>query len=689
MGQVTESGTVVFKPRARLLHLIGAELISDDVVAVTELVKNASDADASTVTMTFEEVTEDEGMIEVSDDGCGMDLDTLLHRWMEPASSAKADPQRQRTPSGRRVLGEKGVGRFAVDRLGAKLELISRCPDSDTELRAVFDWDRFRNEEVYLSDVENFWEVRPARTIEKHGTVLRITGLRRRWNERMFRRLSMRLSRLISPSVGDLEFNIVIDSDEFPDYSGALRQDLLERSPYRIEATFNGRHEVRVSLDGGEPVSHLWNGRGRLTCGPVKVSIYAFDLETQALSSIGPRVEVRAWLREWSGISIYRDGFRVWPYGEPHDDWLRLDQRRVNNPVVRLSNNQVVGFIDIAADNNPELRDQTNREGLDHNRAFDDLRRLMVYVLRVLEAKRQSRRRLLPRREVWKSDVPSQAEALLTGLDVLINRAPPELERQALLLRNSLKENLEREAIRQRQMLMVYSALASLGQASITLSEDLSPLFGELSSEITDLRAKLRGPGSRESRDRMKRIERNVESINRRMEMIAPMKPATRRRKRTIDVPGETSAFRELMLPLLDGHGVEMRVHTTPGEIIRAEVQPDVYQRVLHILMSNSLDWLREKKKALIRVRVSATATMCKILFSDTGPGIAAEHAEAVFEPQVTFKEEGNGMGLPLARDMITRQGGTIEVLKDRRRRGANILLTLPRKRSRATVRRG
>ncbi len=80
-----------------------------------------------------------------------------------------------------------------------------------------------------------------------------------------------------------------------------------------------------------------------------------------------------SWLREWSGISVYRDAFRVLPYGEPDDVWLRLDQRRVNNSVVRLSNNQVCGFVEISGDTNPDLKDQTNRGGLIQNRAFEDL----------------------------------------------------------------------------------------------------------------------------------------------------------------------------------------------------------------------------------------------------------------------------------------------------------------------------
>ena len=136
-----------------------------------------------------------------------------------------------------------------------------------------------------------------------------------------------------------------------------------------------------------------WNGQGELRCGPVRVRLFAFDLEGEAIARIGPRLEVRAWLREWTGITIYRDGFRVLPYGEPHDDWLRLDRRRVNNPVERLSNNQVIGFIDISRDRNPELLDQTNREGLIHNKAMEDLRSLAIFVLQLLESQRQSVRR--------------------------------------------------------------------------------------------------------------------------------------------------------------------------------------------------------------------------------------------------------------------------------------------------------
>ena len=126
MNQEPRSGVVEFRPRARLLKLIGSELISDDVLAVTELVKNAHDADASTVVVEFKGVTSAAGEIVVRDDGSGMDLDTLLGHWMQPAATSKAKPSSRFTRTGRRMLGEKGVGRFAADKLGGQLELISR-----------------------------------------------------------------------------------------------------------------------------------------------------------------------------------------------------------------------------------------------------------------------------------------------------------------------------------------------------------------------------------------------------------------------------------------------------------------------------------------------------------------------------------------------------------------------------------
>ena len=481
--------------------MIGEELISDEVVALGELVKNSHDADAASVTVTFSGVTGPGGTLEVRDDGSGMDVATLLGKWMEPAASTKVGKGRQVTPKGRRVLGEKGVGRFAADKLARMLEIVSRGPRRADEVRALVDWDLYDNGSLLLSEVQNRWEVRPAREVDPHGTLLRMTGLRAVWSERMFRRLSIRLARLLSPFRPDDPFVIRIESDEFPHYAGELRGDFLDRAPYRVEAAFDGQQGIALSLNGRPAVGQRWNGQGDLTCGPVGVRLYVFDLDGEAVARVGPRMETRAWLREWTGVSIYRDGFRVWPYGEPHDDWLRLDQRRVNSPVEHLSNNQVIGFIDIGRDRNPELKDQTNREGLIHNQPFEDLRRLVYFVLQAVEAERQSIRHPA-RRATGGVVVPAVAGASVADeLERLATQAGGDVGRELRELRRRLDEQTRHEQARAAAGAGRVLGLAAIGQMAAGMLPLLPIATQRMQAELERLRVTLAGLKMPDARD--------------------------------------------------------------------------------------------------------------------------------------------------------------------------------------------
>jgi signal transduction histidine kinase len=680
------SGVVAFQPRARLLKLIGSELISDEVLAVTELVKNAHDADAANVVVDFRAVTSSEGEIVVRDDGFGMSLDTLLGHWMQPAATSKAHPSSRFTPSGRRMLGEKGVGRFATDKLGRHLELISRGKGLQDEVLARFDWDAFDNDQLLMSEVQNRWEVRPPQALAKHGTVLRIGGLRAMWNERMFRRLSTRLCRLRSPFRELKSFSIRIESDEFPEYAGELRNEILDRAPYRIEASFDGNQTVELYLNGKASAQQLWNGTSDLRCGPVKIRLFGFDLETDAVAKVGPRAEVRAWLREWSGISVYRDGFRVWPYGEPHDDWLRLDQRRVNNPVVRFSNNQIVGFVEISRDGNPELVDQTNREGLIHNRAYEDLRRLLYFVLQILEADRQTVRH--PSKGV-SSSARSQGEtqdSVPAALERMAKRTDPKTRAELLKLAVRAREHAARQDATYRRSLDGYADLAALGQAAIGLSRSLNPQLDTLRDIAGRIRDGKLSSNKKSMRSCMDVLDRTIAIMCDRIAMVGPMETNAKHRRRALDVVSEIAIFSELMEPVLRAAAVDIELVANPSDVTRVEMRPETFHRLLHILITNSLDWLHGIREPRIRVAARTVDQNCEIIFADNGPGIGPGIAERVFEPMFSGKEGGQGMGLTIARSLVQAHGGQIAVLTDGRRRGANIKILLPRKRSRATV---
>jgi hypothetical protein len=148
----------MLRPRARILRTFGDELSSNETVAVIELVKNAYDADATQVLVRFQGPLEiGQGRVEVMNNGQGMSLETMQTTWMEPATLFRKRQQRSEK-YGRRVLGEKGIGRFAASRLANKLEVVTRRTGEDRETRALFDWSQFDDEQKYLDQVEVLWE---------------------------------------------------------------------------------------------------------------------------------------------------------------------------------------------------------------------------------------------------------------------------------------------------------------------------------------------------------------------------------------------------------------------------------------------------------------------------------------------------------------------------------------------------
>ena len=172
-NMVSNSDGKAFRPRARILRTLGEELISNETVAVIELVKNAYDADAGYVLIRFEEsLSEGEGVLSIEDNGHGMTLQVVQDAWMEPATNLKKKTKTSKFLS-RRLLGEKGVGRFAAARLADELELYTRALGSDAESFTYFDWSQFDNEEIYLDEVLILTETSEPLKLVKNRSILK------------------------------------------------------------------------------------------------------------------------------------------------------------------------------------------------------------------------------------------------------------------------------------------------------------------------------------------------------------------------------------------------------------------------------------------------------------------------------------------------------------------------------------
>ena len=214
-----------FKPRAQILLQLGEQLIKNENIAILELVKNSYDADAKKVVVNMHSVdSKDSGYIEIKDDGCGMSIDIIKNIWMEPGNSHKKSvvERKARSEMGRLPIGEKGIGRFGVHKLGKVIELVSKM-EGKQEVALNIDWRIFENAE-YLSDVNINIQERKAEIFKegKTGTYIRIRNLSTNWTRGMLRNLHRSLTALNSPFNSNQSFKVILKTDRLEWLEGLI-----------------------------------------------------------------------------------------------------------------------------------------------------------------------------------------------------------------------------------------------------------------------------------------------------------------------------------------------------------------------------------------------------------------------------------------------------------------------------------
>lgn len=412
-----------------LIHL-GRDSIKDHTTALIELVKNSYDADAHKVDV---EILSKGNLIRVSDNGFGMTKDQLLNNWLRIGFSNKR--QSKVSELGRRKTGEKGIGRISTDRLGAKLELISKT-ESDGLVGLRVDWDEFDTEGKDVADI-NVELINPAK-IEipltdgqesKSGTEIRITNLRQPWTTDNIEGLYYELSALTPPFNQMSDFGINLSNDVSDEFSKPVDSKYYTAAEIEVTTIFDGTNEVFYSIkdkyskntivetiDLRQFASKTTKGSNDnrdeldfsakeslppiLNCGPVEVKLMFFVREGASVANLDFRLsDLREFLDNNAGVKVYRDQIAVKPYGFPKAqmgyDWLALAQRKARNPAgisradeYAVTPNQIVGAVFISRDNNMLLTDSAAREGLVESEGFYDMKEFVYASLRLLEAHR-------------------------------------------------------------------------------------------------------------------------------------------------------------------------------------------------------------------------------------------------------------------------------------------------------------
>lgn len=696
-----------FRPRARIIRTIGDQLISGPEAAVIELVKNAYDADATFVSIRMTPaVGGASGRITVEDNGHGMTLSDIQEKWMEPATSSKA--VERRSPGRQRLMmGSKGIGRFAAAKLGGKLLLRSVSDRTGDRLAIIvgeIDWSVFDGD-TYLADVAI--DFATEATDDPTGTELEIRELGELWSRDKLERLLLELRRLISPidaAIADDEFRIFLDLSAFtPETSGFNGVTLVEGTggqdepdgsqfaPHQVRpypllkecdyevigafdsaGAFTGTMEIRRAGQQPEPMElKVELLPGEESCGPVGVRFLIFDREAEAMKTNMARAgmgnltaaQARSILDNVTGVAVYRDGFRVRPYGDPENDWLTLDTRRVNNPSLRIGHNQIAGYLTLEGQSSGSLIEKSSREGFENNGAY---RRLQHLVGRLLAE------RVEPRRQTFREKAGLSRTRATTFDEVRKLAELRQLRKFADTLGQAEKEEanslIDSEASKLAERIAaledrhrILEARSSLGAILaevlhegeppvgyiVTTSRRLLRLWQEIRSNSEDA-----AEAAEEFPKKLAYMRDNGEILSNLFDALTPLAGGRRSTPPIPFYPTEPVAKAADVF----AHSVSITVHGGPGAP-KVIGYPDDLLTAMTNLLKNASHWLSQSGTSDPRVdiRFSATANKVRIDVDDNGPGVPSEFVERIFDAGFTLKEGGTGLGLNIAQEALAR----------------------------------
>ncbi|MER9977746.1 ATP-binding protein [Mesorhizobium sp. M0085] len=639
--------------------------------------------------------------ITVRDTGDGMNERVLRDAFLTIGTPYRLRERRRRGAQRdtRAPLGEKGVGRLSAMRLGSMLEVTTGTLADETWNRLRIDWNRFALEDdTLVGDVPVEPFKGTAKEGDEKGTTLVISGLEADWTKEKLERIAVqefsRISDPFLPKSRTFPLNIKFNGEEIKMRrlsselfkhahgvcSGKLR--LINGVP-RFEAGFEyrlygerssfekGPDELRDAITESVPPSAL------RTLGEIDFRFYWFNRQLlKAIDGIGTVTDVRKLVNSWSGgLMIYRDGFRVNPYGGPGDDWLALNRQAFRSSGYLLNSDQIIGRIQISSDGNPKLVDQTNREGLRDNFEFQALKNLLHQFITV-DLKRYIDRindeysglKSIDFKAVDKN-VASYERRVEENIANLKKEFPGQLD-TLVRIQDSFRSmrhayTQARDTVqRSEEHVQRLMDLAGVGLLVEVVAHELARATKHTLDLVTSARRRV---GDTTLERTFNSVEGQLTTIERRLRVLDPLSVSGRQRKTSFDL---VEVIRDVFVGReedLSRAEISWSIDA-PSRVQITAVKGMLYQTIEN-LVSNSMHWLsraREESpglKAKIRVEVSPEHGG-SFRFTDNGPGISATLAEAVFEAFFTTRgESGRGLGLYIARTNARHHGGDIRLV--------------------------
>lgn len=715
-----------FEPTGRLIMSIGKDLIKDLPAALVELVKNAYDADATYVKITYKK-NEKELKITVEDDGHGMSQYTVINAWMVPSTNYKLE--KKKSPKGRIYQGRKGIGRYAVSLLGNKLEMITIKDGLKTT--AFFDWDKF-NSEKKLSEIPI--TITTSETTDNTGTKLIITNeydntLVDEISEIEAQKIEKELSKLLL-NIKDFRIKVYYENF-FSDNKKNICKEISQlefkntwhyklsgiiHSNFTYELTYTNFYTKEEKIFKGSFADNLLNNF--VSCGEIIVDYRVYDKDPSGIEIIMnfinenqntnlSKTDIKNILVDQSGISIFRNDFRIRPYGDKGFDWLNLDSKRVQNPSLSIGSEQISGRISIESEESSGLKEKSARDGLYENSSFYTLQRIADLSLNLLEKERFKYRQKIVKKKTEPieqlfdfSHFNQKVEKVVEKTYKNFKKSPEKVDEHIKVLNQEINKEIKTlEKEKEIEFLEVKNAIA-IYQKHITLGNIISVILHEgrrplswYTSRIPTIKdflynlymcEELEEINYNKLLNHMEKLNNEAVRMSNFFKRIDPLASNKRSKCKRISITKQINDIIEIFEEIAKGKGIKIS-HNSVEELYTNIIADDFYMALTNII-ENALFWVEYSSELsrLIEILSYGDDNKVYIEILDNGPGISKEDLEdnILFTPGYSGKkrvsdDNGTGLGLAISGEALQRNNGKLEVIESNK--GACFRITLQR----------
>ncbi len=672
-----------------ILRRFGEELNPNPDQGILELVKNAYDADARECVVTLSSTDRPGGVIEVTDDGDGMEESDIEEGWLVLGRSPKSPTQITRL--GRIPAGNKGLGRLAALRMGSRASLIT-VPRND--LRRQFelniDWTEFDATDV-VENVPLTLHSRPRPNGVQHGTTIRVSGLHRALSRMEIKRLARGLLLLADPFGDEIRgFQPVLKATDFEDLEKLVQNKYFRDAEFHLRAWIaqNGYATAIVTDYRDQQLFEATHDDLRLQtnappydCPAVEFDLWVFILKRESFTARQVTVdEVTTWLREFGGVHLYVNGLRVSPYGNPGNDWLEMNLKRVQHPEQRPSTNTSIGRISVT-DLDNRFPQKTDRSGMVEGEAFHDLKRMAEDALNWMARERF---------RAWQATRAEERTTAPKNVEHAANSLQQEIESLPSKRRNTLRKSFEqyerardKEAQVLRREVQLYRTLSTAGiAASVFAHESTNPVR----LILQNARQIARRAQQHLSRKYKSTLQQPVERILRQSQTLQSFTQLTlsfldyeKRRIGRVDIHDRIKS----VLQVFDSLMKERQVVVTPN---LAEGHPYLrgsdaaFESILTNLIVNSLKAFETVPPGSRKIEISTIIENGRLILTvaDNGPGIKGIKPKDIWLPGETTYPNGTGLGLAIVHDSVRDLGGRVDVSEKGSLGGAEFIVEVP-----------